>query len=319
MPISLAAATVFSEGFWQRVWASVDERNLKRGAIMGAVMVSLTCFVFGFGGVLALWANYPQSDPTGYGSTLFFDLLTGGTPSAAPVWITIIVALITVVMNEGAVDSYQAALTSTLVAVIPIPNIRNTLPLWVSRLAVIVINIPIVVISLQSYNITSLFLIGNVLASISVLPVLLGLYEPLDAYISQFSALVGIFTGFWAVALFGYIQTGSTSLADGFQYAFFLAYDWPTFIIGPIASVVGMGVWAGGEMVVRTRLGMEWPLGSVRERVKARYLATVGGQGDEQGEEADERDAKGINHDNNNDNGDGEENGGRSREGTIVV
>ncbi|KAI8800337.1 hypothetical protein BJ742DRAFT_841981, partial [Cladochytrium replicatum] len=258
MPISLAAATVFSEAFWQRVWASADDRSLKNGSIIAAVGISLTCFLFGFGGFLSIWAGIPQSDP--YGTTAFFDLLKA-SGDTAPTWIVILVALITVIMNEGSVDSYQTALTNTLSALF-----LRTLPLWVSRLAVIVINIPIVIVALMRVSVLSLFLIGNVLSTISAIPLLCGLSERLDGYVSEGAALFGVVTGFIGVSGLGWITMGN--LADGLNYIFFVSYDWPTFVVGPIASIAGIALYAGGEMIVRKSMGWTYPLPRAHVRMK---------------------------------------------------
>ncbi|KAJ3128640.1 hypothetical protein HK098_003847 [Nowakowskiella sp. JEL0407] len=250
MPISLTCATVFGEGFWQRVWASADDKALKIGAYVGALAITISCFLFGFGGFLAIWAGYKLSDPLG--STAFFDLLALGQ-SSAPVWIMVLVCLCTVIMNVSAVDTQQTAITNTLSAFL-----LSGLPVWVSRIVVVLINVVIVIVALQAPNVLSLFLIGNVLSCISALPILFGLWSRIDTYLSQWSALFGIFFAFWAVAIYGTITQGG--LGEGLYFVFFVSYDWPTFVIAPIASVVGMVIGIGAEMVIRKSFKMQWPL-----------------------------------------------------------
>lgn len=252
MPISLAAATVFSEGFWQRVWASADDRALKRGALWASIAVTLVCFLFGFGGFLALWAGYQPSQPDPNGTNSFFTLLTAGNV-VAPDWVLVVVAAITVTMSEGTVDSFQNAITDTLSAVF-----LRTQPTWATRVIVFIFNIPLVIVSLQNYNINSIFLLGNVLCTISAIPILIGLWEPAQRYIRTGACLFGCLIGFWAVAIFGYFTTGD--LGSGLQYTFLISYDWPTFVIAPVTSAIGVAIWVAAEALVRLAFGLSWPL-----------------------------------------------------------
>jgi solute:Na+ symporter, SSS family len=57
MPVSLMAATVFSEAMWQRCWASSTPRALYTGASIATVGVIVVVFGFGFLGFLAVWGG----------------------------------------------------------------------------------------------------------------------------------------------------------------------------------------------------------------------------------------------------------------------
>ncbi|KAJ1561174.1 hypothetical protein HK096_005732 [Nowakowskiella sp. JEL0078] len=250
MPVSLTLATVFGEGFWQRVWASTDEKSVKNASYIASGLIIVSCFLFGFGGFLAVWAGYKLSDQLG--STAFFDLLSLGA-DAPPVWIMVLVVLCVVLMNISSVDTQQTAITNTLSAFL-----LKGFPIWVSRLVVVIINVVIVLVSLQAPNVLSLFLIGNVLSCISALPILLGLWKRIDTYLSQWSALFGIFFAFWAVAIYGTIIQGD--LGSGLYFIFFVSYDWPTFVIAPVASLVGIAIGITAEFGIRKVIGKQWPL-----------------------------------------------------------
>ncbi|KAG0081408.1 hypothetical protein BGZ93_006462 [Podila epicladia] len=250
MPISMICATVFSEGSWQRIWASADERALKRGSLWGAMGLVVVCFLYGFGGFLAIWAGFPLSDPLG--STAFFDLLAAGKETA-PAWVIIFASLATVTMNEGAVDSYQNAIVDTLAS-----RFFRGKNVWYPRVLVFAINIPIVVVALRGYNIIVLFLIGNLVCTICAIPVLLGLVDRLEGYYTGWSMVFGIITGFFSIVVFGFLKMGD--LSAGMKYVFIDSYDWPSFVLPLVFSLIGIFVGIGIEGAIRKACGMPFPI-----------------------------------------------------------
>ncbi|KAF9307470.1 hypothetical protein BGZ74_000029 [Mortierella antarctica] len=250
MPISLTCATIFSEGPWQRIWASVDDRALKRGSLWGSLGLTVVCFMYGFGGFLALWAGYPTSDP--YGSTAFFDLLTAGNEHA-PTWILVLVSIAAVTMNEGAVDTLQNAIVDTIAT-----RFFREKSVWYPRVLVFLINIPIVFVSLQGYNIISLFLIANLVCTICATPVLLGLVTRLEGIVTGISMLFGIVTGFFSIVVFGYLKMGN--LEAGMKYTFTESYDWPSFVLPLVFSTVGTLLAALVEGLIRKACGFAYPV-----------------------------------------------------------
>ncbi|KAG0212480.1 hypothetical protein BGX28_006247 [Mortierella sp. GBA30] len=250
MPISMVCATLFSEAPWQRIWASADERALKRGSLWGAMGLIIVCFLYGFGGFLAIWAGYQLSDPLG--STAFFDLLKAGKDSA-PDWIIILAALSTVAMNEGNVDSLQNGIVDTIAS-----RFFRGKSVWYPRILVFLINIPIVFVSLKGYNIITLFLIGNLICTICAVPLLLGLVDRLEGYVTGWSMVFGIITGFFSIVVFGYLKMGN--MTDGMNYVFIQSYDWPSFVLPLVFSFIGVFVAVAIEGAIRKAFGMAYPV-----------------------------------------------------------
>ncbi|KAF9437242.1 hypothetical protein BGZ76_001531 [Entomortierella beljakovae] len=250
MPISMTCATIFSEGPWQRIWASADEKALKQGSLLGALGLVIACFLFGFGGFLAIWAGYPASSEDG--STAFFDLLGAGETSA-PAWITIFAVLSTVTMNEGCVDSIQNGIVDTISS-----RFFREKSVWYPRSLVFLINIPIVFVSLKGYNIIVLFLIGNLICTICAPPLLLGLVDCLETYITGWSVVFGMISGFSSLVVFGFLKTGH--IMDGLQYVFIDAYDWPSFVLPLIFSTIGAFIAAAVEGAIRQTFGLAIPV-----------------------------------------------------------
>ncbi|KAF9116696.1 hypothetical protein BGX27_000078 [Mortierella sp. AM989] len=250
MPISLTCATIFSEGPWQRIWASADERALKRGSTWGALALIVVCFLYGFGGFLAMWAGFPLTDP--YGSTGFFDLLSAGK-ATAPGWIIVVAALSVVTMNEGCVDTLQNAIVDTIAS-----RFFRGKSVWFPRILVFLINVPIVFVSLKGYNIISLFLIGNLICTICAVPLLLGLVSRLEGFVTGWSMVTGIITGFFSIVVFGYIKMGDMS--EGLHYTFMVSYDWPSFVLPLVFSFIGAFLAAFVEMGIRKTFGLRFPV-----------------------------------------------------------
>lgn len=253
MGVSLIAASFFSDALWQRVWASENAKTLRVGACMGAGISIVVAFLFGFGGFLAAWAGYMGADS----NNAFFDLITKGN-TTNDVWVVVLVVLITTAMNESAVDSFQNALTDTVVALamsLRIPKLfgQSHFPINAARLTVIIINVPIVVVALQGYKINQLYLITNMVTSTTLLPLLLGLVKPLEGYVHGRSVLFGCIFSLFSVATYGTVKTGS--FTEGVKTYFYLIYDWPPFIIALVASLVGVAIAAGAEALLRLSMG----------------------------------------------------------------
>lgn len=123
---SLTGCYIFSEALWQRVWASEDRRALRGGATIGFALTTAFIFFLGFGGWLALaWGLAgPDTNPNLY----FFQLLGGRRNAFVSNWVGVLAVLLAVVVNEGAVDTFQNGIAASLGA-----QFFKARPLWWSR------------------------------------------------------------------------------------------------------------------------------------------------------------------------------------------
>ncbi|KAI8919178.1 hypothetical protein DFJ77DRAFT_453269 [Powellomyces hirtus] len=253
MGVSLICATFFSDAVWQRVWASQDSKTLFRGAAIGAGFAVLVAFFFGFGGFLAAWSGYAVSE-SGLG---FFDLITKGNTND-DIWVVVLVVILASVMNESAVDAFQSALTDTVASLamsLRVPQLfgYNEFPLMAARLLVIFLNVPIVIVAIQGYNINLLYLITNMTTSCATLPMVLGLSKRLEGYVHGRSVNFGILFAMFSVATYGRLETGD--YGTGIRQKFYAEYDWVSFIIALCSSVIGVSLAAGVEVIVRRATG----------------------------------------------------------------
>lgn len=170
MPLSLLTAAIFSEAVWQRVWASESKRTLIMGGSIAFALTTCVVFLFGFFGFLGAWAGLSPLDETG--NLSFFVPFAAASPGGRhDTWIQVILVILTAVMNESAIDSLQNAIVATFTS-----NFLMEKPVWVSQVLVVVLNIPIVVVATQNFNLLNIFFVANILTSTSALPLMLGVF-----------------------------------------------------------------------------------------------------------------------------------------------
>ncbi|CAI5475751.1 unnamed protein product [Closterium sp. Yama58-4] len=280
MPISLISSTLFSEAMWQRCWASASRKALLGGAALASVAVTIVVFLFGFGGLLAVWGGVwqPNEDFTNT-NTILFSLFNNTT------WVLVITTVLAVVMSESAVDSLQNAIADTLTTAF-LAIIDFSLPLafgdvqgavaktafmavfeskgiWAVRAIVLLFNVPPLVVALKGYNVLQLFLLANLLTTTSTIPVMAGVIPGKWSrrVVTPFSVGFGCLSGI--ASLFIWTQIYSVkydmSYSDSLYQVFLNAYDYPPFLMALGFSFFGMLVGAGMEAVVRMALKLEYP------------------------------------------------------------
>lgn len=188
--IAVAAANLFHQGYWQRIWSAVDDRALVRGAGIGmatALPVALLCGVFG---LVAVGRGVPLGEPP----VPFFALLGG-----LPAWLGVAVLVLGVALVASSVDTLQSALAS-LVAIE-----RPSLSLTGARAATVALMVPAAVVAFQGYSVLRIFLIADLLCATALVPVLLGLWRRA----TPAAALAGCVAGLVGAALPGGIEAAT--------------------------------------------------------------------------------------------------------------
>ncbi|KAI8475914.1 MAG: hypothetical protein J3K34DRAFT_517076 [Monoraphidium minutum] len=252
---SLTASYLFSEAMWQRVWASVDKPTLYGGAAIGVVLTTSLIFLTGFGGWLAIAKGLvtPDTNPNLY----FFQLFGTGYVSSA---MGVVLVLLAALMNEGAIDSLQNGIASSLGG-----HFFKHAPLWCNRVGVIALNVPLMVLAItRGYNVLSLFLVTNLLCCCAAVPIALGLLRRPNAFFTESGCVFGIASGVLALTALG-IGTKwdpsnvGASFAAGADWAWFSnAYHWSAFLTAILASTAGDLMWCTAAAGLR-RAGVRGP------------------------------------------------------------
>jgi SSS family solute:Na+ symporter len=260
--LSFPAVSMFNDAYWQRVWSSEDEKALKKGAFAAFFMISFVIFIFGFGGFLASWAGY-VSDP----NFAFFELIAHSTGDLQEIML-IVVTMLAVAMNESLVDSFQNALTdcSSSLAL----SLGFEISITAARIITIFINIPIVIIGLQGYDVNSIFLISCLLTTTSFLPVVLGIYPGFDKYIHQSTALFSCLFSICSIMIYGWIVKGS--LLQGLYYCFWQTYRWQVFLTAFTASAFGIALFLSFEFFYRYISKTAWKSFTPHGDLEVEYL-----------------------------------------------
>ncbi|KAJ2261947.1 hypothetical protein EV176_006513, partial [Coemansia sp. RSA 451] len=130
--------------------------------------------------------------------------------------------------------------------------VEQKVNIWVVRAAVVVLNVPVIVLAMQAPDILQVYLLADMLACATILPVLCGLSARLN-FIHWIDALVGCFGGIISVGVFGQVYLGNRHdgwrllLLDGGLYV-----DdervLGAFCFAPVGSLVFMFFFAGLRM-----------------------------------------------------------------------
>jgi hypothetical protein len=157
-------------------------------------------------------------------------------------------------MNESFIDACQNALADCAVSLGVSFGLEFSIK-W-ARLLTFVINIPIMIIALQGYNVTSLFLIACLATTTSCVPILIGLIPALDNYVREASVLFGTVFSLMAIAIYGYVREGT--FVGGIYRSFFQSYEWQTFLIAFFGSIVGIFIAAFVDLGWRRVRGIQY-------------------------------------------------------------
>jgi len=207
--IAITSAEMFSQGNWQRAYASEDNEALKKGAWFAAALVFPLMFIMGFLGTVVAGQGevadpassffYLIEDSHVLIISLFIVLGIALVCSSADTLQNAIVASISRDLSDGEMDLKMARITS--LALIPI---AVYLSLWGVD---------------NGYSIFAIFLFADLLATATILPVLLTLWDRIDSR----AALAGAISGLLSVIAYG-IYEPATSYDGIQQYVMYLFY-----------------------------------------------------------------------------------------------
>ena len=205
--VAITAAEMFSQGNWQRVYASKDDDSLRKGALLAAAMVFPLVFAMGFLGTVAAGQG-GVADP----SIAFFYVLGDASFLVASALIVLVVSLVC-----SSADTLQNAIVASYSRDIS----DGGMDLITSRLATVAM-IPLAIymasgptingFEINALSVFGIFLFADMLAAATVSPVLLTLWGG----VSSRGALLGCLAGFASVALYGLLDPPAGS--DFYMY-----------------------------------------------------------------------------------------------------
>jgi hypothetical protein len=247
LPVAILTNDFFLSGFWMRTFASRSDKDLWIGVSLASIGVLIILTLVGVAGLLATWSGALQLGDEEGGYISLFLLL-----QQLPAWVVGVVLVMVISLSTAAFDSFQSAMISTGSNDL----FRNKLNIWVIRLCVILIIIPVVVVALRSPD------------------------EKFYWY-RGFDFVVGGLGGIFTIFLFGLVyydgdvtQAGKLLLLENGLYA----NDWSAFgkpfhfkkgcsltnnLLGAfVAAPFGGLLWAAGACALR--IGFLWVMAKVR-------------------------------------------------------
>ena len=185
--VAVTAANLFHQGYWQRMWAAADQPTLRSATAIAAVLTLITVLAVGLCGLVAAGIGEP--------SVPFFDLLAG-LPSA--------VRLAIVVLAVALVASSVDTLENGMAALVAQDVTDQRLSMGAARLVTVALVAPACLIAVQGHDILRLFLIADLAAAATVVPVFLGLGHRVTGW----NAIAGSVAGLVAVFVLGVVTRG---------------------------------------------------------------------------------------------------------------
>ncbi len=180
---------IFHQGNWQRIYSAKDIPSMRRGFLLGGVLVVPFIFIMGLFG-LAFMALTPGGDDS---VALFAVIL-----SEIPMWLAIALIPLGIALVMSSVDTGISAISS-IVAVDVGRAVPAASPASLMRLArwlVVVMAIPALMVAAQGYSVLYLFLLADLLCAAAAFPVFFGLFSRAhDGFAAMAGTLAGLVAG----------------------------------------------------------------------------------------------------------------------------
>ena len=199
--VAITAAEMFSQGNWQRAWASESDEALSKGAWLAAGLVLPLVFVMGVLGTVVAGQG-AVDDP----SAAFFYLIEDAGALFIAAFIVLAIALVC-----SSVDTLQNAVVASISRDLSdgSMNLQNARYLTISLIPIAII----LATNVGASSVFQIFLFADLLAAATVMPVLLSLWGEVSAR----GALLGAVCGLLSVVAYG---TFTGDLGTGIGYVF---------------------------------------------------------------------------------------------------
>lgn len=167
--IAVLAANLFHQGYWQRTFAGRDDRALRQGFALAAIVSALLVLAVGLVGLFAVSVGAGDVP-----SVALFALVQATTP---PVVMTLVLVL-GVVLVMSSLDTLLNGLASVFASDLHRlrPGIGAAGLLRFSRAATVVLAAAAVAVATQGLSVLYLFLVADLVCAAAMVPVFAGLF-----------------------------------------------------------------------------------------------------------------------------------------------
>lgn len=201
---------IFHQGNWQRIYSAKDIPSMRRGFLLGGVLVVPFIFIMGLFG-LAFVALTPGGDD----SVALFTVIL----SEMPMWLAIALIPLGIALVMSSVDTGISAISSIVAVDVSraVPSASPARLMRLSRWLVVLMSIPALIVAAQGYSVLYLFLLADLLCAAAAFPVFYGLFSRAH---DGFSAMAGTLAGLVAgLVMFPMPGAPMTYLLESFLLA----------------------------------------------------------------------------------------------------
>ncbi|MFT0533907.1 sodium:solute symporter family protein [Castellaniella hirudinis] len=167
--VAILLTGLFHQGNWQRVYAAQSTRAMRRGFLLGGLLVAPVIFLMGLFG-LAFVAQGGGDDSVALFTVLIPNL---------PLWFAVALIPLGLSLVMSSADTAISAVSS-MIAVDArrlLPHAPNDTLMRYAQIAIYVMAVPVWLVSAQGYSVLYLFLLADLLCSAAAFPVFYGLYS----------------------------------------------------------------------------------------------------------------------------------------------
>ncbi|CCE85550.1 Piso0_005156 [Millerozyma farinosa CBS 7064] len=252
--VAIVTNDCFMAGFWLRTFASRSDKDLIIGCSIAGFVTFVICSLVGVTGFLAVWSGDLEVGDEN-GQNAFFILL-----SKMPAWVLAFVLIFCVALSTCTFDSLQSAMVSTISNDV----FRNKLHINYTRIIVVIIIVPIIVLAIKVANdILTIYLIADLVSS-SIIPIiLLGLSDSYFWFLRGFDVMFGGLGAILAVFVFGCIYYQSAEEGGKLLLLWNGLYDpedwgpFGAFVIAPVGSIL-LALISASVRISATYLYCKW-------------------------------------------------------------
>jgi SSS family solute:Na+ symporter len=189
--VAVVGAEMLNQAWWQRVYAAGDERTLRRSFLVAAVAVVPMVLLAGVFGPIAVGLGLVEAP--GDASIAFFLVVTEVLPDAAVVAVAVLAVLLVVSSADTLFNAIASVVTADLPRLLDISGDRLTAT---ARAVTVVVAAAATVVGAQGYSVLTLFLLADLLAAATFIPLLHGLFSRRATSVGALTAsLVALLVG----------------------------------------------------------------------------------------------------------------------------
>ncbi|XP_026194502.1 uncharacterized protein LOC113147609 [Cyclospora cayetanensis] len=221
------------QGIWQRVWAARSASDIRKAFLLAGVLSGVSVLLFGVAGIVCL----SREEALNGGSLFSYAAQNLPTP-----WL-VVLCVLAVACVTSSVDTYQAAIVSLIGNDLE----KRSLSFNWARLAMVLINIPAVLLALYQVPLLSLFMVSNFLCAVLAGPFLVSVHPK----ITKWGFLGGL-----ACSVVGLLVCGvgaSAAAHEPFSLSFFIPDDISSmpylvsFLVTPLVGAAAAGAISAVE------------------------------------------------------------------------